>query len=337
MSKRIITFSEATKEAMIEEMRADPNVFVFGEDIAKQGGIFGQFTGLKEEFGNRVKDTPISETALVGAGVGAALAGSKPVIDLHFADFIGITMDEILNQMAKARYMFGGQAQLPLVLRAPDGSMAHGAAQHSQSLESWFMGIPGIRVVIPSTPENAKGLLKAAIQDPNPVIYFENKGLFPVKGHVPTGEIYTPLDKAEVIKKGSDVTIVSYSLMLTKALKAAEYVEEKYGIQVEVIDLRSIVPIDTETIYTSVKKTGRLVIIHEAIKIGGVGGEIAARVAENVWEYLQAPILRVGAKFSPVPFSPPLENHIFANEEEIIQAILKSTEKIRNKNLIKYS
>lgn len=325
MTKRILTFSEATKEAMVEEMRKDQDVFVFGEDISKQGGIFGQFTGLKEMFGDRVKDTPISETALVGAGVGAALAGSKPVIDLHFADFIGITMDEILNQMAKARYMFGGQAQLPLVLRAPDGSMKHGAAQHSQSLESWFMGIPGIRVVIPSTPENAKGLLKAAIQDPNPVIYFENKGLFPVTGHVPTGEIYTPLDKAEVVKEGGDVTLISYSLMLTHALEAARIVEETHGIRVEVIDLRSIVPIDTETIYRSVKKTGRLVIAHEAIKIGGVGGEIAARVAENVWEYLEAPILRVGAKFSPVPFSPPLEKYVFADQQEIVQALLKST------------
>ena len=282
MSKRILTFSEATREAMIEEMRADQEVFVFGEDIVKQGGIFGQFSNLKEEFGERVRDTPISETALVGAGVGASLAGAKPVIDLHFADFIGITMDEILNQMAKARYMFGGQAELPLVLRAPDGLMKHGAAQHSQSLEALFMGIPGIRVVIPSTPANGKGLLRAAIQDPNPVIYFEHKGLFSVTGEVPEGEIYTPLDKAEVVQTGSDVTIVSYSLMLTKVLKVAEYVKAKYGIRVEVIDLRSIVPIDTETIYQSVKKTGRLIIVHEAIKIGGVGGEIAARVVENL-------------------------------------------------------
>lgn len=324
MSKRILTFSEATREAMIEEMRADQEVFVFGEDIVKQGGIFGQFSNLKEEFGERVRDTPISETALVGAGVGAALAGAKPVIDLHFADFIGITMDEILNQMAKARYMFGGQAELPLVLRAPDGLMKHGAAQHSQSLEALFMGIPGIRVVIPSTPANGKGLLKAAIQDPNPVLYFEHKGLFPVTGEVPEGEIYTPLDKAEVVQTGSDVTIVSYSLMLTKVLKVAEYVKAKYGIRVEVIDLRSIVPIDTETIYQSVKKTGRLIIVHEAIKIGGVGGEIAARVVENLWEYLEAPVLRVGAKFVPVPFSPAMESFVFPDEQEIISTILKS-------------
>lgn len=327
MTNRIISFSEATREAMIQEMRKDSDVFVFGEDIVKQGGMFGQFSNLSSLFPNRVKDTPISETALVGAGVGAAIAGSKPVIDLHFADFIGITMDEILNQMAKARYMFGGQATVPLVLRAPDGSMKHGAAQHSQSLESWFMGIPGIRVVIPSTPENGKGLLQAAIQDPNPVIYFENKGLFPLTGHVPEGDVYTPLDKAEIVRKGQSVTLVSYSLFLSRALAAAEHVFEKYGIDVEVIDLRSIVPIDTETIYNSVKKTGKLIIAHEAIKIGGVGSEIAARVTENVWEYLEAPILRVGAKFSPVPFSPPMEAYIHTNENEIVEAILAITEK----------
>ena len=188
MSERIITFGEATREAMLEEMRADERVFVYGEDIAKQGGIFGQFAGMKDEFPERVLDTPISETALVGAGVGAAIAGAKPVIDLHFADFIGIAMDEVLNQMAKAHYMFGGQATMSLVLRAPDGLMKHGTAQHSQSLETWFTNIPGIRVVVPSTPANGKQLLKAAIKDPNPVIYFENKGLFPVKGDLRVGE-----------------------------------------------------------------------------------------------------------------------------------------------------
>ena len=218
MSERIITFGEATREAMLEEMRADERVFVYGEDIAKQGGIFGQFAGMKDEFPERVLDTPISETALVGAGVGAAIAGAKPVIDLHFADFIGIAMDEVLNQMAKAHYMFGGQATMSLVLRAPDGLMKHGAAQHSQSLETWFTNIPGIRVVVPSTPANGKQLLKAAIKDPNPVIYFENKGLFPVKGDVPEDLPPIDLSRAEVVCEGADVTLVSYGLMLTKAL-----------------------------------------------------------------------------------------------------------------------
>lgn len=247
MSERIITFGEATREAMLEEMRADERVFVYGEDIAKQGGIFGQFAGMKDEFPERVLDTPISETALVGAGVGAAIAGAKPVIDLHFADFIGIAMDEVLNQMAKAHYMFGGQATMSLVLRAPDGLMKHGAAQHSQSLETWFTNIPGIRVVVPSTPANGKQLLKAAIKDPNPVIYFENKGLFPVKGDVPEGLPPIDLSRAQVVREGADVTLVSYGLMLTKALAAADVARREYGVSVEVIDLRSITPLDMPT------------------------------------------------------------------------------------------
>ncbi|MBT1170938.1 alpha-ketoacid dehydrogenase subunit beta [Bifidobacterium sp. SO4] len=323
---RIITFCQATKEAMTEEMRADPDVFVYGEDIVKQGGIFGQFAGLHDEFGDRVLDTPISETALVGAGVGAAMAGAKPVIDLHFADFIGITMDEILNQMAKAHYMFGGQAHLPLVLRAPDGSMRHAAAQHSQSLESWFVSIPGIKVVIPSSPQTGKGLLKAAIRDPNPVIFFEHKELFPVTGPVDDGDVIVPLDKAEVLREGTDVTLVSYSRMLTHALAAAKQAEEQYGISVEVIDLRSIVPLDMETIYRSVKKTGRLVIAHEAIRTGGVGGEIAAEVAEHTFQWLQAPIVRVGAKSAPIPYSPTLEDVVLPHEDDVLRAILKTTQ-----------
>ena len=217
---------------MFEEMRADERVFVYGEDIAKQGGIFGQFAGMKDEFPERVLDTPISETALVGAGVGAAIAGAKPVIDLHFADFIGIAMDEVLNQMAKAHYMFGGQATMSLVLRAPDGLMKHGAAQHSQSLETWFTNIPGIRVVVPSTPANGKQLLKAAIKDPNPVIYFENKGLFPVKGDVPEDLPPIDLSRAQVVREGADVTLVSYGLMLTKALAAADVARREYGVSV---------------------------------------------------------------------------------------------------------
>ncbi|WP_140494602.1 alpha-ketoacid dehydrogenase subunit beta [Bifidobacterium sp. UTBIF-78] len=319
---RNITFCQATKEAMAEEMRADPDVFVYGEDIVKQGGIFGQFAGLHDEFGDRVLDTPISETALVGAGVGAAMAGTKPVIDLHFADFIGITMDEILNQMSKAHYMFGGQAHLPLVLRAPDGSMSHAAAQHSQSLESWFVSIPGIKVVIPSSPQTGKALLKAAIRNPNPVIFFEHKGLFPVTGPV-DDEVIIPLDKAEVVREGTDVTLVSYSMMLTHALAAADKAQRLHGVSTEVIDLRSIVPLDMETIYQSVKKTGRLIIAHEAIRTGGVGGEIAAEVAEHAFQWLQAPIVRIGARFAPIPYSQPLEESVLPHEEDILQALVQ--------------
>lgn len=322
---RNISFSQATLEAMQEEMRRDERVFIMGEDIASQGGIFGQFKGLPKEFGlERVRDTPISETAIVGAGIGAALAGAVPVIDMHFADFIGVTMDEVLNQMAKIRYMFGGQATLPLVLRAPDGVTRSAAAQHSQSLEAWFLHIPGLKVVIPSNPADAKGLLKAAIRDQNPVIYFEHKDLFSKKGPVPDGDYLTPIGKAAVVREGKDVTIVSYSAMLGKSLEAADQLKSLHGIEAEVIDLRTIVPMDMETIYESVKKTHRLVIAHEAVKTGGVGGEIAASVSENILEYLDAPIIRVGAAFTPVPFSPPLEKRVIPQVDSIVEAVLKA-------------
>jgi acetoin:2,6-dichlorophenolindophenol oxidoreductase subunit beta len=322
---RNLSFSQATLEAMQEEMRRDERVFIMGEDIASQGGIFGQFKGLPKEFGlERVRDTPISETAIVGAGIGAALAGAVPVIDMHFADFIGVTMDEVLNQMAKMRYMFGGQAILPLVLRAPDGVTQSAAAQHSQSLEAWFLHIPGIKVVIPSNPADAKGLLKAAIRDQNPVIYFEHKSLFSKTGPVPDGDYLTPIGKAAVVREGKDVTIVSYSAMLGKCQEAAEQLSRLNGIEAEVIDLRTIVPMDMETIYESVKKTHRLVIAHEAVKTGGVGAEIAAAVSENILEYLDAPIIRVGAAFTPVPFSPPLEKQVIPQVEAIVGAVLKA-------------
>ncbi|CAM5797812.1 MULTISPECIES: alpha-ketoacid dehydrogenase subunit beta [Brevibacillus] len=322
---RNISFSQATLEAMQEEMRRDERVFIMGEDIASQGGIFGQFKGLPKEFGlERVRDTPISETALVGAGIGAALAGAVPVVDMHFADFIGVTMDEVLNQMAKIRYMFGGQATLPLVLRAPDGVTRSAAAQHSQSLEAWFLHIPGLKVVIPSNPADAKGLLKAAIRDQNPVIYFEHKDLFSKKGPVPDGDYLTPIGKAAVVREGKDVTIVSYSAMLGKCLEAADQLGSLHGLEAEVIDLRTIVPMDMETIYESVKKTHRLVVAHEAVKTGGVGGEIAASVSENILEYLDAPIIRVGAAFTPIPFSPPLEKRVIPQVESIVEAVLRA-------------
>ena len=318
---REITFSEATLEAMAEEMRRDRNVFVMGEDIARQGGIFGQFKGLPKEFGvERVMDTPISETAIVGAGVGAALNGLRPVVDMHFVDFIGVCMDEILNQMAKIRYMFGGQCNIPLVLRAPDGIIRSAAAQHSQSLESWFLHIPGIKVVIPSNPADAKGLLKSAIRDDNPVLFFEHKALFPMKGPVPDGNHLVPIGKASVAREGSDVTIVSYSLMMHHALEAASKLKAD-GIKAEVIDLRTISPIDKETIFNSVAKTKRLLIVHEAVKQGGVGAEIAAMVAEEMIDYLDAPIKRLGAPFVPVPFSPALEQLVKTTAADVENAV----------------
>jgi len=319
---RKITFSEATREAMAEEMRRDDTIFVMGEDIARQGGIFGQFAGLPDEFGTeRVRDTPITETAIVGAAIGASLAGMRPVADMHFADFLGVTMDEVFNQMAKIRYMFGGQTTVPMVIRAPDGLIRSGAAQHSQSIEAWFNNIPGIKVVAPSNAADAKGLLKAALRSDDPIIYFENKDLFAKKGEVPEDEDFiVPIGKAAVVKEGKDVTIVSYSIMMGIANKAAEKLEAE-GYSVEVIDLRTLAPFDKKTVIESVKKTHRLLIAHEAVKVGGLGSEVAAVVAEEALDYLDAPIVRVGAKFTPVPFSPTLEEAYRPKMQDIIDGV----------------
>jgi pyruvate dehydrogenase E1 component beta subunit len=318
---RQISFSEATLEAMNEEMERDERVFVLGEDIASQGGIFGQFKGLPQKFGKeRVLDTPISETAIVGAAVGAALAGMRPVADMHFADFIGVCMDEVFNQMAKVRYMFGAQCKVPLVLRAPDGITRSAAAQHSQSVEAWFMHIPGLKVVIPSNPADAKGLLKAAIRSDDPVLFFEHKALFPMKGPVPEGEHLCEIGKANVARPGKDVTIVSYSLMMHRSLEAAEKLAAE-GIQAECIDLRTISPIDKETIFESLRKTKRLVIVHEAVKQGGVGAEIAALAAEEMIDWLDAPIRRIGAPFVPVPFSPALEKLVKISAADVVKVV----------------
>ncbi len=317
---RQITFAQATLEAMAEEMKRDENIFVMGEDIVRQGGIFGQFKGLADEFGDRVMDTPISETAIIGAAVGAAMAGMRPVADMHFADFMGVAMDELFNQMAKVRYMFGGQTTVPMVVRAPDGLSSSGAAQHSQSVEAWFMNIPGLKVVAPSSPAEAKGLLKSALRDDNPVIYFENKILYREKGEVPEEEFFIPIGKANVVKEGTDITIISYSIGMKTAGEVAEILEKK-GINAEIIDLRTLVPYDRETILESVKKTHRLAVIHEAVKQGGAGAEIAAFVAENAIEYMDAPIMRFGAPFVPVPFSPPLEKAYRLNSAEIAKEI----------------
>jgi len=318
---REISFSEATLEAMAEEMSRDDRVFLMGEDIARQGGIFGQFKGLPQQFGlERIRDTPISETAIIGAGVGAALAGMRPVVDMHFVDFITIAMDEVVNQMAKIRYMFGGQCTVPIVLRAPDGMVRSAAAQHSQSLEAWFLHVPGLQVVIPSNPADAKGLLKSAIRSDNPVLYFEHKVLFKMKGPVPEGDHLVPIGKASISRSGKDVTIVSYSLMMQVALEAAAELA-KQGIEAEVIDLRTISPLDEETIFSSVRKTKRLVIVHEAVKTGGVGAEIAARVAEEMIDYLDAPIRRLGAPFVPIPFSPALEKLVKISAADVVRTV----------------
>lgn len=317
---RQITFSEATKEAMQEEMRRDETVFVYGEDIARQGGIFGQFAGLPDEFGDRVRDTPISETAIIGTALGAALTGCRPVADMHFADFMCVAGDELINQIAKNRYMFGGQANIPLVVRAPDGIINQAAAQHSQAVEGWFMNVPGLIIVAPSDAETAKGLLKSAIRSDDPIIYFENKVLYRQKGPVPDGEYLTPIGKARVVREGTDLTIVTYSIMVGKSLEAADLLQEEHGLSAEVIDLLTIKPYDLETLVTSVKKTGRCVIAHEAPVTGGVGGELAAAIQKEAFYHLDAPIERVGARDVPIPFSPTLEKFVAPGVADIIHA-----------------
>lgn len=316
-----MTFAEATLAAMREEMRRDPLVFVIGEDMAQQGGVFGQFHGLPQEFGlHRVLDTPISETSIVGAAVGAALCGARPVVDMHFADFVTTAMDEVVNQAAKIRYMFGGQAKVPLVLRMPDGAINSAAAHHSQSLEAWFLHTPGVKMVVPSNPRDAKGLLKTAIRDDDPVLFFEHKALFKVKGEVPDGEYLVPLGEAAVRRPGRDVTLLTYSLMTQRCLAAAERLAAE-GIEAEVIDLRSLKPLDWERIARSVRTTHRALVVHEACRTGGVGAELAARIGEELFDWLDAPVGRVGAKDVPMPFSPPLEKYVLPQVEDILAAV----------------
>ncbi|MDR2179522.1 MAG: alpha-ketoacid dehydrogenase subunit beta [Synergistaceae bacterium] len=317
-----ITFSQATLEAMEEEMSRDGSIYVMGEDIARQGGIFGQFKGLPDKFGDRVKDTPISETAIIGVAVGSALAGMRPVADMHFADFMGVCMDEIFNQMAKVHYMFGGQKTVPVVVRAPDGIINQAAAQHSQCVEAWFAHIPGLKVVIPSNPADAKGLLKSAIRDDNPVIYFEHKGLFSMKGDVPEGEHLVEIGKARIDREGTDLTLVSWSMMMHHAAKAADKLAAE-GISVELIDLRSISPWDKEAVLKSVAKTGRLCVAQEAVKQGGFAGEVVSTIVEEGLEYLDAPVARVGAPFSPIPFARPLEQAYRVTADTIYDAVKK--------------
>ncbi|HZO26457.1 MAG TPA: alpha-ketoacid dehydrogenase subunit beta [Chloroflexota bacterium] len=317
-----MTFTEATIEAMREEMRRDPLVFAIGEDMALQGGVFGQFKGLPEEFGvHRVLDTPISETSIVGAAVGAALCGARPVVDMHFADFIATAMDEVVSQAAKARYMFGGQCSVPMVLRMPDGAINSAAAHHSASVEAWLLHTPGVKLVVPSTPADAKGLLKSAIRDDDPVLYFEHKSLFKTRGEVPDDEdLLVPLGSAAVRRPGQDVTILSYSQMVHRCLEAAERLAEE-GISAEVIDLRSLRPLDWDAIADSVRKTHRVVVAHEAVRTGGVGAELAAEIGEELFDELDGPVIRVAAKDVPMPFSPPLERFVLPGPDQVVAAV----------------
>jgi acetoin:2,6-dichlorophenolindophenol oxidoreductase subunit beta len=318
-SNREITYLEAVREAMSQEMRRDSNVFLMGEDIGVYGGAFGVTKGMYEEFGaERVRDTPISEAVIAGAATGAALMGMRPIIESMFMDFTTIMMNQLVNQAAKIRFMFGGKASVPLVLRAPAGSGTGAAAQHSQSLEAWFINVPGIKVVAPATPYDAKGLLITSIRDNNPVIFMEHKLLYRTKGVVPEESYDIPLGKADIKREGKDLTIITYSNMVLRALDAAEQLA-KEGIDIEVVDLRSLKPLDTETIINSVAKTGRVLIAHEAPITGGFGGEIAAVIAgSEAFDRLDAPIVRVAGRDIPIPYNRNLEKASVPQVEDIV-------------------
>jgi pyruvate dehydrogenase E1 component beta subunit len=318
---REITFAQAINEALREEMQKDPTVFIAGEDVGLMGGVFGVTSGLLEEFGEeRVRDTPITESAIVGSAIGAAVTGMRPVIELMFIDFTAVAMDQITNQAAKMRYMFGGKATLPITIRTCAGAGFSASAQHSQSLEAWFTHIPGLKVVMPSTPEDAKGLLKSAIMDNNPVIFIEHKLLYGKTGEVPAEDYNIPLGKAKIRQEGKDLTLISWSRMVDICLSAAARLA-KEGLKVEVIDLRTLIPLDKEAIFQSVEKTGRVIIVHEACLTGGFGGEIAALIAEEAFDSLDAPIKRVASPDVPVPFNPVLEKHYLPDEDKIMHAV----------------
>ena len=315
----VLTYAQALNEALREEMRADPRVFLMGEDIGLHGGIFRVTKDLMAEFGpERVRDTPISESGFVGLGIGAAMAGMRPVVELLFMDFALVAADQIINQAAKLRYMSGGTLQVPLVIRAQQGGGRGNGAQHSQSFESWFAQVPGLIVVAPSTPADAKGLLKSAIRAGNPVVFIEHKLLYNTKGEVPEGEYTLPIGKAEIKRWGRDITIVSYSRTLLFALEAAEALARK-GIEAEVVDLRTIAPLDMDTVIGAVKDTGRLLVVHESHQTCGLGAEIIARVYEALPDVLTGPARRLGARHVPIPVAEPLENYVLPQVSDIIQ------------------
>ena len=324
---REITYAQAINEAMSEEMRKNEHVFLMGEDVGIYGGAFGISVGMVQEFGEeRVRDTPISEAVIAGAAAGAAVTGMRPIAEIMFSDFMTISMDQLVNQAAKMRYMFGGKAKVPMVIRTPGGSGTGAAAQHSQSLEAWFCHVPGLKVVIPSTPYDAKGLLKAAIQDDNPVVFIEQKLLYRKKGPVPEEEYMIPLGKADIKREGKDLTIITYGRMVPTCIEIAQELE-KEGIDIEVVDPRTLLPLDQETLIASAKKTGKVLIIHEAVKTGGLGGEIAAVIADSeAFFYLDAPIRRLAGLDVPIPYCPELEKNAVPTRETIKAAIYEMIE-----------
>ncbi len=317
---RELTLAEAVREALAEEMRRDPRVFICGEDIAEAGHPFKVLTGLVNEFGtDRVLDTPISEAGFTGIAVGAAMTGLRPVVDIMFGDFVGLTMDQMVNQAAKIHYMSGGKWKVPMVMRTTLGATRRSAAQHSQSLHAWFCHIPGLKVVMPSTPYDAKGLLKTAIRDENPVVFFEDKMMYRLKGPVPEEEYTIPFGVADIKRVGSDVTIVATSSMVQVALGAAKLLEE-YDISAEVIDPRTMWPLDEKTLIESAKKTSRVIVVDEGYGRYGVTAEIASVIAEGAFFDLEAPVKRIGAMHVPIPFSPPLEDATVPTEQSVFEA-----------------
>ena len=320
MQERIMTSAGALSEALHEEMSRDDTIFIIGEDLISHAGIFGQFVGIPENFPGRIIDTPISETCIVGSGVGAALTGMRPIVDLHFSDFVTCAMDEIANQAAKIRYMFGGQIKLPLVIWCPDGAGLRAAAQHSQSLEAWFVHTPGLKIVVPSEPADVKGLIKASIRDDNPVMFFQHKKLFAKEGHVPEEDYVIPLGQAAIKREGKDVSLLTYGSGYYLCAEAADELK-KLDIDAEIVDLRTLKPLDMDTVATSIKKTHRAVIVHEACLTGGFGAELTALIQSELFDYLDAPVTRVGAKDVPIPFSPPLEDFVLPNVSDVVNAV----------------
>ena len=322
----IKSYAQAIKDTTAAEMRRDDKVFVMGEDVEVLGGIFGCTRGLADEFGaDRVRNTPISEAGFIGAGLGAACCGMRPIVELMYMDFAMVALDQIVNQVAKTRYVFGGKAKIPLVIRGQQGVGRGNAATHSQSVEALFMHFPGLKVVMPSTPEDAAGLLRTAIRDDNPVIFIEHKALYVNKAEVPDDpDFMIPFGKAKIVREGTDCTVVATHTYVKKAVDMAEKLWKEEGISVEVIDPRTLVPFDKETVINSVKKTGRAVVVHEAHKVGGIGAEIASVIQEEAFPYLDAPVVRLGAKQCPLPFNLGLENAVVPQPQDIYDAVKKT-------------
>ncbi len=319
-AERTITYREAINEALKQEMRNDDRVFVAGIDLAERGDVFGLTQGVLSEFGpRRIIDTPISENAIAGLATGAASQGLRPVISMMFIDFIGVAFDQIMNQMAKMKYMFGGKATLPITVLANAGAGTGMAAQYSQSLEALLCHIPGIKVVMPSSPDDAKGLFTASLREDNPVFFIMHKRCSRIRGPVPEGDYTVPLGSARVVREGSDLTIVATAYMVHEALAAADRLAEE-GVDVEVVDPRTVQPLDMDTIVSSVEKTHRVLTVHEAVEFAGIGAEITAQIADRAFDYLDAPPRRLGGPFSPVPYSPPLEQAWLVNADDIFEA-----------------